>query len=137
MIWYTPQFLAQFSSEEDMNTFVDLIFTETDQGYINSGIPVSDKSCVKIMILISKVRVKKLGPKLHQTLNDIYDSSLMISEFESSLPHYELLNCADAAALLIADFSHCGIAKVRATGSCRTFSVTKKSCATGYYRSCF
>ena len=41
MIWYTPQFLALFSSEADMNTFVDLVFTETNEGYINSNIPVS------------------------------------------------------------------------------------------------
>ena len=41
MIWYTPQFLALFSSEADMNSFVDLVFAETNQGYINSDIPVS------------------------------------------------------------------------------------------------
>ena len=41
MIWYTPQFLALFSSESDMNSFVDLVFAETNQGYINSDIPVS------------------------------------------------------------------------------------------------
>ena len=40
MIWYTPQFLALFSSESDMNSFVDLVFAETNQGYINSDIPV-------------------------------------------------------------------------------------------------
>ena len=88
----------------------------------------------KELIILLKVRVSKLGPKLHPTLNDVEDSSTMIGEFESSLPQHELLNCADAAALLIGEFSSCGIAKMATTGSCRTYSVTKKSCATGYYR---
>ena len=41
MIWYTPEFLASFASEADMNVFIDLVFEETNQGYINSEMPVS------------------------------------------------------------------------------------------------
>ena len=41
MIWYTPQFYDTFASEADMNVFIDLVFEETNQGYINSEIPVS------------------------------------------------------------------------------------------------
>ena len=41
MIWYTPQFRASFSSEEEMDLFIDCIFCETNQGYINSQIPVT------------------------------------------------------------------------------------------------
>ena len=41
MIWYTPQFRATFPSEEEMNLFIDQIFDETNQGYINSEIPVT------------------------------------------------------------------------------------------------
>ena len=40
MIWYTPQFRNTFETEEDMNVFVDLIFAESNQGYVNSQIPV-------------------------------------------------------------------------------------------------
>ena len=40
MIWYTPQFFASFASEADMNVFIDLIFELTNQGYINSKMPV-------------------------------------------------------------------------------------------------
>ena len=50
------------------------------------------------------------------------------------MPQHELFNCADSAALLIKDFGNCGIAKFAVTSSCRSLSVTKKSCATGYYR---
>ena len=41
MIWYTPQFYQQFASEADMNTFIDLVFEETNLGYENSKMPVS------------------------------------------------------------------------------------------------
>ena len=41
MIWYTATFRSTFQSEEDMNVYIDLIFAETNQGYINSQIPVS------------------------------------------------------------------------------------------------
>lgn len=40
MVWYTPQFRGTFSSLEDMMVFIDLIFAETNQGFINSNIPV-------------------------------------------------------------------------------------------------
>merc|ERR1719315_603057 len=93
MIWYTPQFLALFATESDMNVFIDLIFEETNQGYINSKMPV---------------RVSKVGPKQHPTLVDIEDSGDLIDNFSDSLPQHELLNCADSAALLIGDFNNCG-----------------------------
>ena len=70
-----------------MNTFVDLVFAETNEGYINSDIPVSfTMEDEKELIIFLKVRVSKLGPKLHPTLNDIEDSITMLREFESSLP---------------------------------------------------
>ena len=40
MLWYTPQFYALFASDADMHKFIDLIFEETNQGYINSEIPI-------------------------------------------------------------------------------------------------
>ena len=90
MLWYTPQFYALFASDSDMDVFIDLIFEETNQGYINSEIPV---------------RVARHEVRLHPTLSDMADSSDMLSAFYDSLPDHELLNCADSAALLIEDFS--------------------------------
>jgi len=118
MIWYTPQFRATFSSEEEMDLFIDQIFAETNQGYINSQIPVT---------------AVKHDVKQHPNLTDIDDSSAMLSAFADSMSTSDLLNCADSAALLIEDFSSCGIAFLNTAFSCRAISVTKKSCATGYY----
>jgi len=118
MIWTTPQFEALFSSVTDMETFIDLVFEETNQGYINSEMPV---------------RAVLHDIKSHPTLVDIQDSSQLVNDFEDSMSQSDLLNCADSAALLIEDFDSCGIANFGVTSSCRSFSVTKKSCATGYY----
>ena len=70
-------------------------------------------------------------------MNDIGNAYQMLEDFESSMPLADLHNCADAAVLLVEQFgsSHtCGIGNVGATLDCRTLSITKKSCATGYYR---
>ena len=40
MLWYTPEFRNTFSTEADMEAFVNLVIEETNQGYINSNIPV-------------------------------------------------------------------------------------------------
>ena len=80
------------------------------------------------------MRASKLGPIQHPTLVDIASSYTLIDNFEDSMSRTELLNCADVAALLVHEFDNCGIANFRTTSSCRSFSVTKKSCATGYYR---
>ena len=63
---------------------------------------------------------------------NIASSYALIDDFEDSMSRKELLNCTDVAALLVHEFDNCGIANFRTTSSCRSFSVTKKSCATGY-----
>ena len=70
----------------------------------------------------------------HPTLMDMEDASQLLSAFGASLPIKELLNCADAAALLVEKFNSCGIANFDVVQYCASLSVTMKSCATGYYR---
>ena len=136
MIWYTPQFRSTFSSDLDMMTFIDLIFTLTNQGYINSEIPVRKPthSQIDLYYFSFKLTVVQHDVKLHPTLNDIQNSSLMLDAFSSSMPLADLLNCADSTALLIEEFSSCGIAYLDTAFSCGAISVTMKDCATGYYR---
>jgi len=119
MIWYTPQFRALFPSQLDMELFVDLIFIETNQGYINSQMPV---------------RAVKHCAKQHPQLTDMSGSSSMLSAFSNSMSQTNLRHSADVAALLVADMSGCGIAYLGQASRCgATFSVTEKSCATGYF----
>ena len=53
MIWYTPQFFASFASEADMNVFIDLVFEETNQGYINSQMPVINRTVILLLEIVS------------------------------------------------------------------------------------
>ena len=52
----------------------------------------------------SQVRIEKFDVKEHPSLHDNYNSSAMMESFASSLPSWQIFNCADAAALLIDDF---------------------------------
>ena len=81
-----------------------------------------------------QVRAVKHDVKQHPNLTDISDSSAMLSAFADSMSLSDLLNCADSTALLIEEFSSCGIAYLDRAFSSGSISVTKKSCATGYYR---
>ena len=79
------------------------------------------------------MRVVKQDAKLHPTLNDVYDTPHMLSDFEHSMPLKDLLYCGDSAALLVANSSYCGYAFIGRTSSCSSLSVTMKRCATGGY----
>ena len=52
----------------------------------------------------SQVRAEKFDVKEHPSLHDNQNSSAMLLDFDSSLPPWQLFNCADAVALLIDDF---------------------------------
>jgi len=119
MLWYTQEFRNLFATSADMDAFTDLVILETNEAYISGNMPV---------------RIQKHCLKQHPTINeDDTDSSTILSNFASSMSTSDLRHSADTAALLVADLSGCGIAYTHTTGSCYTISVTKKSCATGYY----
>ena len=61
---------------------------------------------------------------------------VMLDTFSRSLPATSLLQCADAAVLLVGNMDNCGKARLDSTHHCNTFSVIQKGCATGagYYR---
>ena len=81
------------------------------------------------------MRIQKHCLKQHPTVTeDDTDSSTILGAFANSMSTTALRHSADTAALLVADMSGCGIAYVNTIASCKTLSVTKKSCATGYYR---
>merc|ERR1712002_265536 len=114
MFYYTPEFA---SITDDIPLFVSQVIAETNQGYINSGIPVRIRShCIAAA-----------------TLHDHPHYITMINEFSQYKPINELRNSADAAALLVKKFDSCGVAKTDTFESGNTVSVTQKSCALGYF----
>merc|ERR1719167_1267246 len=114
MFYYTPEFA---SITDDIPLFVSQVIAETNQGYINSGIPLRIRShCIAAA-----------------TLHDHPRYITMINQFSQYKPIDELRNSADAAALLVKKFDSCGVAKTDTFESGNTVSVTQKSCALGYF----
>merc|ERR1712002_1363346 len=114
MFYYTPEFA---SITDDIPLFVSQVIAETNQGYINSGIPVRVRShCIAAA-----------------TLHDHPNAYTMIDQFSVYKPIVEMRNSADAAALLVKDFDSCGIGKTDSFKSGNTVTVTKKGCALGYF----
>ena len=115
MFYYTAEFAAVTPNIED---FIDQVIAETNQGYANSEISIT---------------VTKLCQEL-ATVPDQTDARALLREFKQMKGTVsELRNTADAAALLSVDISHCGMAYMATATSGNTLSVTKKSCALGYY----
>jgi len=117
MIWYTPEFRSTFSSDDDVEAFVDMIFKIHNDGYKNSNMPV---------------RAIKLGVKQHPTLDERAGTGYdLFNKFVDSKKHKETLNCADSAALFILTPSvYCGVAFAPRPFSCSlALSITAKPCA--------
>jgi hypothetical protein len=114
--YYTPSFAA---STPDIEGFIDQVIAETNQGYANSKVPL---------------QVVKFCTAELATIDDVENSSTMISNFKSMKSSVaELRGSADAAALLVDDFASCGVGYLNSLKSGNTVSVTMKRCAVGYY----
>ena len=113
MFYYTPEFAAATPNIED---FIDQVIAETNQGYANSRIPVTVTKLCQELATVSDTSTNLLG-----------DFSKMKGTAAA------LRNTADAAALLALDLPYCGVAYMATYARGNTVSVTKKSCALGYY----
>merc|ERR550539_707094 len=113
MFYYTKEFEA---TTADIDGFIEQVLAETNQGYINSQIPLrASKLCAE------KANIEE-G-------DNILDRFRAMKQGSSS----KLRNSADAAALLVQNFDYCGMAMSFTYNTGDTTSVTMKSCALGYY----
>jgi len=114
MIWYTKEFFNQFDSEKAMHNYISKEILETNQGYINSNIPM---------------RIYQIGVKEHPNLQkEIHDAEEMYTAFRTSMCIQELLNCADTTILFVSKLSICGIASYQQERRCFNVGVVRKSC---------
>merc|ERR1712180_62232 len=116
MFYYTKEFAKV---TDDIPLYVEQVVAETNQGYINSNIPLRVKAhCIE-----------------EADLHDVPYGSDMLSKFGCYKGGYkgDLLNSADAAALLVEEFSVCGIANFGSFMWGGPVSTSQKSCALGYY----
>ena len=113
--YITPDFAA---ATPDPVGFINQVIMETNQGYANSLVPLTvTMHCVVLA-----------------DINDESSASSMLSSFANMKPTAaELRSGADAAAILVNDFSACGIAYLNTISSGFTISATAKACAVGYY----
>ena len=102
------------ASVGDVEAYVDILIEETNDGYINSGVPLRvAKHCIKISDLEEEL------------------STEMLAKFRTSAPVSELLDSADIAFLLVKESSFCGVAYFNT----RTMplGLATQGCARGYY----
>merc|ERR1719288_57603 len=115
--YYTQEFS---DITADIEGFIDQVIAETNEGYVNSKMPV---------------RVKKF---CYAELAELTDEDVMdtdgLQKFRSMRGSYEeLVETADFGALLVADNKYCGYANLYGDYYGYSLSVTQKDCALGYY----
>ena len=115
--YYTPQFAATTS---DIETFIEQVIQETNQGYINSRV---------------SLRVKAFCSEKSK-LNDNSNSAALLTAFKNMKGSTGALRgSADVAVLLTGQTmgNVCGRAYLDTIASGATVSVCAKQCALGYY----
>ena len=123
MVYYTQEFA---SATDDIEEFIDKMIEKTNQGYLNSKLPIT---------------VTKFCSELASISEHCVDSRLLLETFENMKGSYSegqwtasysaLRNTADAATLLVLNHWRCGEGCFAAYNSGQTFSVVKKDCAIG------
>ena len=118
MIYYTPEFAA---ITPDIPGFVDQVLAATNQGYINSKVPMSIKlHCIE-----------------EATVNDVSSSVATIKNFAAMKGSASALrHSADSTVLLVASMGlwACGRAfDINMISTGETISACGKSCALGYF----
>merc|ERR1711892_1162833 len=113
--YYTQQFAE---ATDDIELYFDQVVAETNQGYINSKIPL------RVTIFCIEATL----------LNDESESKEMFNTFVKFKGTAEdLRGSADAAALLLIDTSSCGRGYLDSWDNGKTITIQQKGCALGYY----
>ena len=113
--YYTREFAE---ATDDIEIYFDKVLSETNQGYINTKIPVRIRMfCIEATTLRDE---KKISTQLNKFAN--YKGSAEA-----------LRGSADAAALLVMKTSHCGGGFIDSWDDGNTLTVQKKRCAIGYF----
>jgi len=118
---YTDQtFRNSFSSSAALVGFVNLVVAETNQGYLNSKVPIQmNLRCV-----------------LNTPSTDASDSPTVLANFlrASNRNFKTFRRASDVTVLLSNSYSdNCGIAYFNVLGNGQTLGTVSKGCATGYF----
>ena len=118
-VYYTTQFLQ---STKDPAAFVEQLVAETNEGYINSGVPLR----ARLHCILESAVPDGLPPAV--TLRMFTTSRASLNKLRLS---------ADAAILLVKNFSegtrNCGVNWFNAWPRGQTIGTVRKTCAQGYF----
>ena len=115
-VYYTPSFAAVTA---DIEGFLEQVIQETNQGYINSNVPLRASAlCIE-----------------EATIDDMPNAGEMLNAFTNMKGTLEnLRDSADVAVLLVEDLSdYAGIGYTNTISTGKTVSVVTKGSALGYY----
>jgi len=128
LVVYTPNARSAEGGTTAINNLVDLAIAETNQSYSNSGVNFQ-------LNLVYKGEVSYT-----ESSNFSTNLSRLTNKTDGYLDNVHSLRdqyCADEVALIIDGSQYCGIANLMTSVSGsfedRAFSVTARTCATGYY----
>ena len=112
-VYYTKLFAAATS---DIPGFITQLLAETNQGYVNSLVPI---------------RVKLHGME-EATISEVLDPYALLAAFETMKGSVEAVRgCADSALLLVTKMSSCGVSYFNTIQTGKTLSASRKDCAQG------
>ena len=118
-VYYTKQFLK---STPDPAAFIDQLLAETNQGYVNSRVPLRVRLHCAILSSVPDGLPPVITLKLFTTSQGDLD---------------RVRRSADAAILLVQDYSqgnrNCGVNWFNAWRRGQTIGTVRKSCAQGYF----
>jgi len=121
-VYYTPLF-AQMNP--DVKGFVDTCIDETNQGYINSNVPLRIKLLCTEQTDISEAQSMERPDDLsEQQLNEF--ATMKGSSAATR-------DTADTAVLLVQNGYWCGLAPMNSIWNGQTLSVTRAGCARGHF----
>lgn len=124
MVVWTPAARTAAGGTTAMNTLVDLALTETNQGYVNSGVTPT-------MNLVHKQEISYTESGSFSTdLNRLKATS---DGYIDNVHTLRDTHKADMVGMLIKDPSYCGLAAGINVTAANAFQVTAWGCATGYY----
>ena len=118
-VWVTSQFLH---STRDPTAFIEQLVAETNQGYINSGVPLRARlHCIQ-----------------ESSVPDGLPPAVTLRMFTTSQANLnKVRNSADAAILLVENFGegtkNCGVNWFNAWTRGQTIGTVRKTCAQGYF----
>jgi hypothetical protein len=124
LVAYTPEARSAAGGTQPIEDLIELAVQETNQSYINSGI-----NARLTLVHTMETQPGEAANNFSQDLNSLYNTyDSTFTAIDNARNQYY----ADEVALIIEDSQYCGLGYLDSSAS-SAFTVTHRTCATGYY----